>query len=237
MVAAVVVLAAGIGAATMMGRHGGASVLSARRGDTTSSVAAPTSTVPATTTTAAPVVVAPATSVPVASTRPVPRTTPTTAPKARATTTTTAVPVDQPACDSDYLVVAIGFDHPGTTPTYLPGQDVNATATLRNDGPGTCSVAGAGYGTSWTVHNAAGQPVGDAGGGLANGGPGGNIGIAVGVFGTQSAQWAPQCQNVPCAPGTYSLTFSWGLSPPTPGTGAVIFFTATADFQLVAAPP
>jgi hypothetical protein len=238
MVAVVLVLAA-----TLVGHHGRSTVVSATAGDTTSTSVASTSTstvgLPSTTTTAVPaslpVGVAPTTLAPAPTT--IPKTTLSTAAQA-----TTTIPVDQPACDTDYLVITITLDHQGSPPSYQPGQDVNATATLRNNGPGTCYVGGGGT-NSYMFQNAAGQGVGVGGEGISDPVGNANFPIAAGaVYRTQTAKWNQDCPNLQCAPGTYSVIFDWGLLDPTPASippgtdnGGVFHVIATASFQLVAA--
>ena len=117
---------------------------------------------------------------------------------------------------------------------------MTATATLRNQGPTTCYVS-VGLGNDFLFEDATGRIVSDQPS-LSNGS--GNTAIAVGPYTSRTVQWNQTgCGSSGCAPGNYSLTVHWGLSDPTPSSVPPglyippgISVTATASFQLVAAP-
>ncbi|MDQ6727619.1 MAG: hypothetical protein M3066_15830 [Actinomycetota bacterium] len=215
-------LALGIVVAVALGACSGERAIISSSGATTTAVA----TTEATTTIVPPTSEAtPGTS---STTRPaapastVPR--PTTTRPPASTTTTTAVP---PPCSGAQLSVDVVTDKA----TYRPGELVSALATLRNRSGAPCVANG--YSGSSRFSGPAGQPVGDTGMLIGEGGPFGLTTIGAGGTMTQKATFdqricaggAYSCTQAP--PGVYTITVDWTFTgPPIVGSKAFMLVAA-----------
>lgn len=219
----------GVGSSTVATSNGGGTTTMSTAGTIVVTPAPPAS--PAPTTTIVPITSPPVTRVTTATTattRPKPTTTVSGTSGVTVVPTTTTLPTQ--VCKGSELAITLSFDHPGSPPSYQPGQAVTGTFATRYVGQEPCLAEG-GYTYSFEVYKADGQMAGLQGGTIADYGV--PAAIFPGVTTNGPFQWnqLEQCNGQSTCqepPGVYTAVLTFVYDGGTAGT-------ATAPFQLVAA--